>query len=285
MNSEARKLIQRRKDEAKALGGEAAYRLQALQHLKLKTVVKESHGTPVHNLTFNHVSEDCGNLFATVGADQATIYDDSHMGDYVSVVVHLTNEKSEHADGGELQTSTWINCKSWTEHPHGDSCLAVSGIDTAISVISVVEARVIKLLKGHTKEVICMDAVQSKPNLLLSLSKEGNLRLWDVEKETCLSSIATDAACAALALDGETLVIGTSRGRLYRYVLATGDAGAVSIVEGSKEELKSSSGSHSECIDCLVSDISSKRPGGGESIPISLYLFSLIIYTCSHGIL
>jgi len=146
-----------------------------------------------------------------------------------------------------------MNSKGWSDHPHGDACLAVSGADTSISVISVVEARVIKLLKGHVKEVICLDAVRSKPSLLLSLSKEGNLRLWDVGEETCISSIATDAACAALALDGESLVIGTSRGRLYRYSIGNSGSGeGLKIMEDSKQELKSSGGSHSECIDCVV---------------------------------
>jgi hypothetical protein len=40
MNLEATKLIQGREEEVERLGGLAAYRLQALQNLKLKTVVK-----------------------------------------------------------------------------------------------------------------------------------------------------------------------------------------------------------------------------------------------------
>lgn len=34
--------------------------------------VQESHASPVHTLAVNHVSPELGNLFATVGADQAT---------------------------------------------------------------------------------------------------------------------------------------------------------------------------------------------------------------------
>lgn len=253
MNAEAARLVEKRAAEAKALGGDAAYRLQALEHLKLKTVVKESHGTPVHSLSFNHISPDCDNLFATVGADQATIYDDAHMGDYVSVVVHFTNQATEHAEGGELQASCWINPQAWTAHPHGDACLAVSGPDPAISIISVVEACVVKLLKGHVKDVVDLSSAASKSNLLLSLSRDGNLRLWDVKTEVCLSSVTSDATCAALAPDGGSLVVGTSRGRLFSYRIGENGAGATVIIEDSKTEMKVASGAgHSEAIDCLV---------------------------------
>lgn len=251
MNSEAAKLINKRLEEAKALGGDEAYRLHALQHLKLKTVVKESHATTVHALSFNHSSPDCGNLFATVGADQATVYDDSHMADYIGVVVHFVNQKTDHAEGGELHTACWINSQGWSAHPHGDACLAVAGADPAISIISVVEAAVIKLLRGHTKDVVDLAATPEHPRLLVSLSRDGNLRLWDVADETCLASINSEATCLALALDGQSLVIGTSRGRIFRYSITAGEQGALTIVEGSKEEVAVRGGGHSEGIDCM----------------------------------
>ena len=31
---------------------------------------------------------------------QVTVYDDEHMGDFIGMVVHFTNEESEHAQGG-----------------------------------------------------------------------------------------------------------------------------------------------------------------------------------------
>ena len=251
MNGEATKLINKRLDEAKALGGEEAYRLHALQHLKLKTVVKESHATTVHALAFNHASPDCGNLFATVGADMATVYDDSHMADYIGVVVQFVNQKTEHTEGGELQTACWINSQGWTDHPHGDACLAVAGADPAISIVSVVEAAVIKLLRGHTKDVVDLAATPEHPKLLVSLSRDGNLRLWDVPSEACLASINTEATCIALAPDGQSVVVGTSRGRIFRYPIVASEGEVLTIVESSKGEVIVKGGGHSEAIDCL----------------------------------
>lgn len=55
---------------------------------------------PVQQLLFNLVEPSCGNLFATVGGDQATVYDDMHMGDYIAVVLSFVNKRTPLAAGG-----------------------------------------------------------------------------------------------------------------------------------------------------------------------------------------
>jgi polycomb protein EED/COMPASS component SWD3 len=177
MNSDAVKATAAREEEMQRLGGLGAYRLQALQNLKLKTVVKvrhaagtsskgamamtgaarpppfaciaapcvegsanpfciglqESHASSVHALVMNQAEPTCANLFATVGKDQATVYDGEHMGEHVGVVVHFTNTASEHAPGGELQAAAWLSAEGWSQHPADDACLAVAGADPNIS--------------------------------------------------------------------------------------------------------------------------------------------------------
>ncbi|EFN59527.1 expressed protein [Chlorella variabilis] len=245
MNSEAAKMIEARQEEVQRLGGLAAYRLQALQNLKLKTVIKESHASPVHALAVNHTDTSMGNLFATVGKDQATVYDGEHMGDHVAVVVHFTNAPSEHAPGGELQAAAWLSAAGWSEHP---------------AVISVVEARVVRLLRGHAREVVELAAVPAAPRLLLSLSRDGNLRLWDVPSETCLSSLQTDASCVAMAPDAASVVMGNSKGRLQQFDIVAAAAGSEAantggqqpiIDEGSRQELRCQGSCHSDTIDCM----------------------------------
>lgn len=61
---------------------------------------QESHGSPVHCLCFNLEERRCSNLFATVGKDQATVYDDAHMGDHISVVLNFENKRTQHTRGG-----------------------------------------------------------------------------------------------------------------------------------------------------------------------------------------
>lgn len=255
MNHEAKKVLDSRMEEVKRLGGEDAYRLHALQHLQLKTVVKESHSSPVHALCFNHTAPGLQNLFATVGRDQATVYDDQHMADHLGVVVHLHNQPSQHAPGGELQAACWLSAEGWSPHPHGDALLVVSGGDANISVISAVEARVVVLLRGHDKEVVELAGAAGQPGLLASLSRDGNLRLWDAREEVCLSSVQADATCMALAPDGGAVVVGTARGRLVRYEVGVNEQGRRSIREGSKAELQLQGTTHSEVVDCIVSVI------------------------------
>ena len=65
-------------------------KMEHFQHMYLKTVVKESHATSVSQLVFNHVDgADKRNLFATVGKDYATIYDDQHFDNYIDVVAQV----------------------------------------------------------------------------------------------------------------------------------------------------------------------------------------------------
>lgn len=61
--------------------------------------LQESHCRPVRQLLFNTVDASCSNLFATVGGEQATVYDDMHMGDYIAVVLNFVNARTSHAAG------------------------------------------------------------------------------------------------------------------------------------------------------------------------------------------
>ncbi len=58
---------------------------------------QESHTQPVTQLSFC-AQPGAGNLVATVGSNQATVYDDVHMGDHVALVVRYTNARPQ-ADG------------------------------------------------------------------------------------------------------------------------------------------------------------------------------------------
>ena len=55
---------------------------------------------PVRQLLFNTEDLSCSNLFATVGGDQATVYDDMHMGDFIAVTLNFVNKRTPHAAGG-----------------------------------------------------------------------------------------------------------------------------------------------------------------------------------------
>lgn len=260
MNAEEASLLWNRKDEVDQIGGPAAHRQLALKHLKLKTIIKESHASPVHQLMFNYTNKSMQNLFATVGKDQATVYDDLHMGDFIAVVVNFTNQKTDHAVGGDLQACTWINATRVTKHPHGDALLAVAGADHNISLISIVEARVVSLFKGHSKTVIDLAAPSDCPGLLVSLSIDGNIRLWHASREECTASYSSDALSLAVSPDGSHVVTGGKKGALHMYQIPDEcrdpmpSNGLEAQTSAERELLNmecSSSGKHTEGIDCM----------------------------------
>ncbi|PNW85304.1 hypothetical protein CHLRE_03g180050v5 [Chlamydomonas reinhardtii] len=206
--------------EVKAQGGPSQFKAHALKHLELRTVLKESHASPILDLVFNSVTPGHHNLFASIGKDQVTIYDDEHMGDYLGVVVHYVNSATPHHAGGDVTCCAWVQTAGISRHELGDACLAVSGPEGAIQVISVAEARVVALLKGHSCEVTELRGCAGVPGLLLSLGCDGGMRLWDVAAGVCLAELScADITTAELHPDGSCIYTGHRGGRVSRWPL------------------------------------------------------------------
>ncbi|KAG2442615.1 hypothetical protein HXX76_002700 [Chlamydomonas incerta] len=206
--------------EVKAQGGPAQFKAHALKNLELRTVLKESHASPILDLAFNSVTPGHHNLFASIGKDQVTIYDDEHMGDYLGVVVHYVNSPTPHHRGGDVSCCAWVQTAGLSRHELGDACLAVSGPEGVIQVISVAEARVVALLKGHSGEVTELCGCAGVPGLLLSLGADGGMRLWDVPAGACLAELScADITTAELHPDGSCIYTGHRGGRVSRWPL------------------------------------------------------------------
>jgi len=129
--------------------------------------------------------EVLGCTFASIGGSCASVYTTGHFSGEVALVCSFDNAATEHTAGGPLTCCCWLNGRGWSQHPHGDACLAVGGEDRTVSVISVVEAHVVALLRGHAAEVVDLAAPVGDP-ALASLAADGEVRLWDVVAEVCL---------------------------------------------------------------------------------------------------
>lgn len=69
-------------------------KLHNLKNLHLKTVVRECHGAMIVQLEYHHADgTENRNLFATIGRDCVTIYDDQYFGSYVGVVAQVRHLK------------------------------------------------------------------------------------------------------------------------------------------------------------------------------------------------
>ncbi|KAK3240882.1 hypothetical protein CYMTET_49314 [Cymbomonas tetramitiformis] len=240
-------------------------KLYHLKHSYLKTILKEHHCSPVRHLTFNRIDTDKRNIFATVGGSQASVYDDTHFGEFTAVMSQFTNEKTEYAEGGELTSCCWLST-SGSEEEFGDSLLAVGGKDKCISVISSVKNRVISLLKGHDKAISTIAACAARPDLLLTSSKDGTMRVWDWEQEKCLTVFEANTVTAvAFDLDGTAVITGHSNGSLRLWDLPLKEmpgakrkretayesvAARVSMREASRL-LQLAENGHERAVDCL----------------------------------
>jgi len=113
MNSPQRALKRQREQEARTVTSEAskdAARVATLKALKLKTVVRESHGaSATTHCEYAHGTSKCWNLFATCGGELVTIYDDEHFGDHVSVVAQYANASDERQRGGRVTSVAWVS--------------------------------------------------------------------------------------------------------------------------------------------------------------------------------
>lgn len=137
------------------------------------------------------------------------------------MVVQFQNVETEFTSGGELSVCAWVKSDGVTAHEHGDAILAVAGKDTNISIISVAEGSVIRLLKEHKTEVVDLCGCASKPGWLASLSKDGELRVWDVGNECVLGrTMVRDANSLCFSPDGTHLFLGCPRGALQQVALA-----------------------------------------------------------------
>ena len=243
-------------DAKRLKGGEAQAPSVPRTRVEVRAVVRESHNQPVVCVAYNRTAAAAGsgrdvdgeplgefeNLFATVGSDQATIYDGRHFGKHVALVVHYAQprrEGSEESCGASLTTCAWLDGRALEEehqrHPNGDALLAVGDEDGRILIISVSEAAVTRALPpdptadgacGHACAVTHLAAHPTRPYLLLSLSqRDGIAKLWDVRHERCIATFALKTGKAgprSVAWDpsGTWFASGGSDGAILRWPVA-----------------------------------------------------------------
>ena len=239
MNSPQAKLLRKRNDELKAATDLKKYKTELIEKVITKTIVKEQHADVVRALQFNHTPGApvaCGNLFATIGGDFATVYDDEHFGDHVAVVVQFKNDPTEYTKGGEFTALCWLDANGYSPHEFGDALLAVAGGDDhAVQVISVTEGRVLNLMKGHGADILALAAGTSsaspspsgekmqqqqraRPEILVSLSLDGTAILWNWRTgERLLTYVVHDAVSVAVKPDGTGMYTGHKDGKVREW--------------------------------------------------------------------
>eukprot|EP00878_Enallax_costatus_P018005 GHUV01018931.1.p1 GENE.GHUV01018931.1~~GHUV01018931.1.p1 ORF type:complete len:475 (+),score=169.25 GHUV01018931.1:778-2202(+) len=153
------------------------------------------------------------------------------MPDHVAVVANLALTSDADKAKDSLATCCWICCKGLTKHPYGDALLAVGGSDPYIHIISVAEAAVVAQLPvlsssaGFTSSsnssnsscVVDISAAAEYPGLLLVLTKDGTMQLWQVATGQSIWTVKSDAFTAVLHPQGHCIITSNRSGKLSRW--------------------------------------------------------------------
>ncbi|TPX63110.1 hypothetical protein SpCBS45565_g06848 [Spizellomyces sp. 'palustris'] len=195
---------------------------EILSSLRLRRIVRENHGSCINQCVFfpstNTLAseQDAGtasNVLATIGGPQANFYDNEHCGDHLDIMSHfVVNGVGYCKDAEELPTETpeLLTC-CWL-HVDQDAVLAAAGTDTDIHILSVTRSEEIARLKGHTDRILDLQPHPTDVNLLLSVSDDGNVKLWHVRAKKCLCVYFVKATAAAFHPNGMSFLTSSSKG-------------------------------------------------------------------------
>jgi len=192
-----------------------------LMSFRLKAVVKESHGAPIVGTVFckPSQSEMCTNLLASVGGNQLTVYDDSHMGENFAVVAHYVHETAGGA-GADLAAVAWVPIpRAKRLNSQEGPKIAVATTDGAINIISIVESQVVASLQSRTQDIFSMMACAygEEQVFLLVLMKSGRIDVWDIENGHLAAEILQDASAMSLLTENDDeILLGLNDGRILR---------------------------------------------------------------------
>ena len=139
--------------------------------------VREQHGQPLFGVAFNpHLQEGGKYVFAVGGSNKVSIYDCTKDKRLVLKSTYTDPDKEEN-----------FYVVVWTFNPETmDAILIAAGGRGIIRIINP-NTNKYRFLKGHGLAVNDLKIHPQDPNLLMSVSKDHSVRLWNIKSETCIA--------------------------------------------------------------------------------------------------
>ena len=180
----------------------------------------EHHRKPIYSVAFNQVDSSLASLFATVGANCASVYllnpgagteGDGDANDACEEVARAPKptKRRKRRRGGALEqladevvtlVQSYVDddederfyCCDWgvLEDEDGSSLLAVAGEQRQVKAINCRTGEVHSVLQGHGAAIHEIRFHPTRPSLLLSGSADESVRLWHVLTRECVAVFA-----------------------------------------------------------------------------------------------
>ncbi|KAG9066430.1 hypothetical protein KI688_001656 [Linnemannia hyalina] len=236
------------------------------KNMRLRRIVKENHSSEINQMAFcldqrhnktpfglDHVKVfeqrgsvkrdpwDNSNILGTTGGPQANIYDNEHCGDHLDIMSHFLLDPF--GEEGAEELPEMLTC-CWIHQPQ-DAILATAGTDNIVHILSLSRSKELVRLTGHSHTITDIQAHPFNDDYLISASKDGSVRMWNILTGKCLLVFEIKASVV-------TFLTGGYNGEIREWSIPTLDSEPEEpIVVLANDSRVLQSGLHSARIDCI----------------------------------